>query len=191
MSKTDEKHGSQASADRSNLRRDMTILILVLSLAAIGYTGYFVLNRTGADLSAESTASAAGLERLDDIEQLIETGNHLMDAQRYPEAISNYSRVLEIDSTLVDVRVDRGSCYFATDQLGEALVDFEIALALQPDHAIARFNLGIVHGGLGNDSLMLHYWNEYLAIEPDSDLADRVRSFLKEHSPMRIDSADR
>jgi tetratricopeptide (TPR) repeat protein len=171
--------------------RDMTILILVLSLAAVGYTGYFILNKTGADSGRESVVSAAGLEGFDDIEQLIETGNHLMDAQRYPEAISHYSRVLELDSTLVDVRVDRGSCYFATDQLGNALMDFEIALGLQPDHPIACFNLGIVHGGLGNDSLMLHYWNQYLDIEPDGDLADRVRSFLEEHSNMPIDSAGR
>lgn len=189
MIQTDDKRNSQAGSDHSNLRRDLMILILVLSISAVGYTGYYMMKNTATVSASAFTPSTAGLQGIDNIAQLTETGNHLMDAQRFPEAISHYSRVLELDSSLVDVRVDRGSCYFAADQLGEALVDFEFALALQPEHAIARFNLGIVHGGLGNDSLMLYYWNEYLEIAPDGDLADRVRNFLDEHSQQPVDSA--
>ncbi len=172
----------QSQAEHSHLRRDVIILITSLGLALIGFTGFYYTNTTDAEIVSEPSTATADLQGIDDISQLVDTGNHLMDSQRYHEAIQYYTRVLEIDSTLVDVMVDRGSCFFATDQLDEALQDFEKAISIQPDHAIAHFNLGIVHGGLGNDSLMLEYWKKYLELEPEGDLSNRVRNFIDEHS---------
>jgi tetratricopeptide (TPR) repeat protein len=119
---------------------------------------------------------------MSDLEILIETGNRLMDSQQYMEAISHYTRALELDSTLVDVRVDRGSCYFAVGRNEDAKSDFEIALEQDPEHAIAHFNLGIIYGSLGDESQMVEYWNKYLELDPDGELADRVRDFLQEHN---------
>jgi len=118
---------------------------------------------------------------MDDPMAIVEIGNQLMDAGRYHEAISHYTRALSMDSTMIDVIVDRGSCYFALDDLDSAKADFEKAVAMDSTHAIANFNMGIVNGRLGNDTLMTQYWEKYLALEPTGQLADQIREFLQNH----------
>jgi tetratricopeptide (TPR) repeat protein len=106
-----------------------------------------------------------------------------MDSERYEEAVRHYTGALALDPSLVDVRVDRGACYYALDMYHQAISDFSVALESEPDHAVAHFNLGIVYGTLGLDSLKTAYWTRFMELgSPDSNLRLVVRKYLDERS---------
>lgn len=109
-----------------------------------------------------------------------------MDSERYEEAIRHYSGALTLDPALVDVQVDRGACYYALDMYHQAISDFSAALESEPEHAIAHFNLGIVYGTLGLDSLKTAYWTRFLELDsPDSNLTVVVQQYLDEGRVLR------
>ena len=158
------------------------IIIDLLAIVVAVYTGVFLIqaNRQ-TEFHSKLNPSGQFTNDIADAEQLIRIGNKLMDEDKYEEAIYHYNRALELDSTFVGVLVDRGSCYYVLHEYDKALSDFTAALALQPDHPIAHFNAGIVCGALGNDSMMVSYWEKYLELEPEGELADRIRQFLNKH----------
>jgi len=166
-------------AKKKYLIRDIVIIAVVLSLVGVVYSSVY-LARADKNPGGEMGLQMATVDS-DDPSEIVEIGNQLMDAGRYPEAISHYNRALALDSSLVDVTVDRGSCYFGLEMYDEALTDFFRALSMQPDHAIAYFNIGIVNGRRGNDSLMAVYWEKYLGLAPDGELSDQVRQYLDQH----------
>jgi tetratricopeptide (TPR) repeat protein len=162
-----------------NLRRDTLIVVIPLVLVALIFT---VIHSGGPNPGASRfDDSDLPLEGLHDVERLVAEGNRLMDVGRYGEAIRNYSRALIVDSTLVDVRVDRGSCYFAVGRYDDAVADFATAISIEPRHATAHFNLGVAYGALGSDSLMIAQWEYSLGLEPDGELADRIKRALNEY----------
>jgi tetratricopeptide (TPR) repeat protein len=103
-----------------------------------------------------------------------------MDAGRYESAVMHYTLALQRDPSLVDVRVDRGACYYALEQYDKAIADFEGGIEREPDHAIAHFNMGITYHSIGEDSLMVAYWKRFLELSPDSELSERVRDAIQE-----------
>jgi tetratricopeptide (TPR) repeat protein len=118
-----------------------------------------------------------------DTTQLVSIGDRLMDSGRYEEAVRHYSAALALDPTLVDVHVDRGACYYALDLPHQAISDFSIALESEPNHAIANFNMGIVYGTLGLDSLKAAYWTRFLELDSsDSNLIAVARQYLDERN---------
>jgi len=165
--------------------RDILIIAGVLSLVGVVYSSVYL---AGADKTTRGMSEMPITTiDTDDPSEIIQVGNQLMDAGRFPEAISHYSRALALDSSLVDVTVDRGSCYFGLEMYDEALADFFRALSLQPYHAIAYFNIGIVNGRRGNDSLMAVYWEKYLGLAPDGELSDQVRQYLDQHKNAEVE----
>jgi tetratricopeptide (TPR) repeat protein len=163
---------------RKHFVRDVVIIASSLSLVGLVYAMTFVSQTNQAapaDTSGQISAMAGGVERF------VSTGNELMDAGRYEQAILHYGQALALDSTLVDVRVDRGSCYFAIEDYQDAITDFAAAIAIEPKHATAHFNLGVVYGALGNDSLMAYYWEKCIESDPEGQLADRIRQVLDQH----------
>ena len=172
------RYSSDIPTGRKHLVRDVLIIAGSLSLVGLVYAMTFV-NRTDqatpTDTSGQISAMTGG------VEQFVSTGNQLMDAGRYEQAILHYGQALAFDSTLVDVWVDRGSCYFAIGSYQDAITEFTTAIAIKPDHATAHFNLGVVHGALGNDSLMAFYWEKCIELDPDGQFADRIKQILEQH----------
>ncbi len=172
------RHSSDIPTGRKHLVRDVLIIAGLLSLVGLVYAVTYVKQTDQAsslDPSGQSPTAASG------VEQFVSTGNQLMDAGRYEQAILHYGQALAFDSTLVDVRVDRGSCYFAIENYQDAITEFTTAIVIKPEHATAHFNLGVVHGALGNDSLMALYWEKCVELDPDGQFADRIRQILEQH----------
>ncbi len=172
------RHSSDIPTGRKHLVRDVLIIAGSLSLVGLVYAMTFVSQThqaTPTDPSGQVSAMTGG------VGELMSTGNQLMDAGRYEQAILHYGQALTLDSTLVDVRVDRGSCYFAIESYQDAITDFTSAIAIKPAHTTAHFNLGIVHGALGNDSLMAFYWEKCIELDPEGQFADRIRQILEQH----------
>jgi len=165
-------------AKKHLLRRDVIIIVSILAVAGLGYAAIDIAGTNNASHNS-GTAQMADLGSMG-LDRLIENGNQLMDAGKYEAAIAHYTRALEVDPSLVDVRIDRGACYYALKEYPKAINDFERGLESEPDHAIAHFNMGITYHSLGEDSLMVAYWKRYLELSPDGDLSDRVREAIKE-----------
>ncbi len=162
---------------RGNLGRDALIIVGLLAVVGVAYS---IANLVGQKSRVLSH----------DIVRIVMIGNQLMDTGRFEEAIAHYDRALAADSTLVDVMVDRGSCYFALDRYEEAVSDFMTALSVVPDHATAQFNLGIAYSALGRDSLAVACWVRCLDLQPEGYLADRARELLEKHGKRENEGAN-
>ncbi len=165
-------------AKKSLLRRDSIILVSVLALVGIGYAALDLASDRRAGMPAGHTGMADLTEMT--LNQLVRQGNQLMDAGRYEPAVMHYTLALQRDPSLVDVRVDRGACYYALEQYDKAISDFEEGIEREPDHAIAHFNMGITYHSIGEDSLMVEYWRRFLELSPEGDLSERVRDAIEE-----------
>ena len=80
---------------------------------------------------------------------------------------------------IADVYTDLGACYHALGEVDSALVQFEQALRINPNHAVAHFNIGVVYHTLGDTAKTRQYWDRYLELEPNSPIADTLRAILK------------
>ena len=74
----------------------------------------------------------------------IDLGNAEMDSGSYKDAIAAYHAALKLDSKDQDVRVDMGTCYRNIGQPLKAVEEYKKVLAVNPDHAIALRNMGVV-----------------------------------------------
>lgn len=112
------------------------------------------------------------------VTEWIRTSNALMDQGQFAVAALGYDRVLHLDSSNVSIWVDRGACRHALGDLDGAESDFRRALAMEPEHPTAHFNLGIVFTSQGRrDSARLHF-NYVMTASPGSSEAERARALL-------------
>jgi len=133
---------------------------------------------------ASSTPAASGAAIADvpppgaSVQQLVATGNSRMDAGAYASAINYYTRALELDTSLVDVWVDRGACRHAMGNEAVARADFRQALDLDPVHIIAHFNMGVAFMTDGAPDSARAWWNRLLLLSPAGLHADRARALI-------------
>lgn len=110
---------------------------------------------------------------------LVELGNLYYDNHVYPEAIDFYGRALALRPGDINVRTDRGTAYFYSGSPAEAVAEYEKALATDPDHAPAMFNLGIVRlEGLGDPAGAIAAWERLLRAHPQHKDRARVESLI-------------
>ncbi len=60
---------------------------------------------------------------------------------KYQEAIENYNSLLAEDNISTDIYFNLGNCYYKTDDIPNAILNYEKALKLKPDNEDALFNL--------------------------------------------------
>ena len=114
----------------------------------------------------------------DDYESLVKMGNDFMDDRNYPVAAECYRRALAIDGSSNNVRTDFGACLHGMGLPQRALQEFRTVYEEQPEHPVVNFNLGIVFHDLGMPDSTRYYWQRYLVLEPEGEVADAVREFL-------------
>lgn len=108
---------------------------------------------------------------------LVKLGDLKMDTGRYSEAIENYSTVLELDPSIVDVRVDRGVCYRRTGRPDLAEKDFREAIKMRPGHAVAHMNLGVVLAyDMRKYEEAAEMFERYLELAPNAPNAGAIRN---------------
>jgi cytochrome c-type biogenesis protein CcmH/NrfG len=183
-----------------------TAIVVVLILG--GLAGY-LLHSTGATESSTATSSSSAslpsqmpptmpsttqmlstqtqplLARLQsnpkDAAALIELGNIYFDASQWSDAISYYSRALDVTPHDPDVRTDRGIAYFYTGDADLALKEFDRALKDDPRHVQTLFNVGVVKMNGKNDPKgALAAWESLLKIDPAYKDRARVESLMAE-----------
>jgi hypothetical protein len=60
---------------------------------------------------------------------------------KYQEAIEEYQSLLTEENSSTDIYYNLGNCYYKTDDIPNAILNYEKALKLKPDHVDALFNL--------------------------------------------------
>lgn len=111
----------------------------------------------------------------------IKLGNHLMDSQRFSEAIEAYGKALELDPSDVNVTVDRGICYRRIGRPDMAAEHFRKAIKLSPNHPFAHRNLGVVLAfDLKDYEGGRKEFEKYLELSPAASDAQQMRQLINE-----------
>jgi len=71
-----------------------------------------------------------------------------------------------------------GEIYFANQKLDEAIQYYDIAIKIKPDWSPPHYRQGLVYLNKANYAKAEENFKKFLEIDPDSDLADQVRSML-------------
>lgn len=112
-------------------------------------------------------------------DEIVKSGHGFMDNGQFPAAIQQYERALAIDSLQPDIMVDLGACYHAIGDDEEARFQFGRALAIEPHHAIALFNMGVVALGVADTVNAKMWWTRFLETAPDNPQAEMIRKQLQ------------
>jgi tetratricopeptide (TPR) repeat protein len=155
----------QSSRDR---RRDIVILALVVIVTAVAYNVVAVL--VGPDRLATHTEPI--------LQSVIQAGHGFMDQEMYDKAILQYEQALSMDSLQPDVMVDLGACYHAIGENDKADFEFRRALAINPKHPVALFNMGVVSLTIGDTASVRNWWTKYLEVATDQQQIQAVREQL-------------
>lgn len=156
------------------------IIIICLIGAVVLYFGGVALTRTeqpapAAHDHSHETEMADFINNLPtEFEPLASMGNALMDRGDFVLAVECYRRALEVNPASTDVRTDLAACQNSLGQNQEAVDNLLKVLAQQPDHKIAKFNLGVVYITMGDVATANQWWDSLLAENPPEEMRQRV-----------------
>lgn len=188
-----EPRVSKSSEKIASTKRNMLIAggAVVIIVASIWYFSIKGIDSTGSRNSSTATAvldpqiqqtlqmlNSQLEQNPENIQTWIQLGNLYYDAGNFDQAVNYYQHALHMDSTNSNVRVDMGVSYFRIGQSAKAVEEIEKALKFTPGHLNALFNLGVVYNSMGNRSQAEKYWREYISLQPNSELVERIRSIM-------------
>ena len=78
----------------------------------------------------------------------IRLANLLYDTANFEKAVPFYRRAVTLDPLQIDARVDLAVSLHQSGRTGEALAELTQVLDVQPDHAVALFDLGVIYESL-------------------------------------------
>jgi Tfp pilus assembly protein PilF len=159
----------QSNRDR---RREIVILALVVIVTAVVYN--VVVALVGRDRPIAPTTSTASPI----LQDVIQTGNDFMDHEMFDKAIPQYEQALSMDSLQPDIMVDLGACYHALGENDKADFQFHRALAINPKHPVALFNMGVVSLTVGDTASARNWWTKYLDVATNQQQMQDVREQL-------------
>ncbi len=168
-----------------NWRRDGAIVLGVIVIVVVGY---MITRETPvSQVDPVNITKPEGHEGMGavladaptDYAGLVDAGNHRMDDGNFPMAAEMYRRALAIDGSSPDVRTDFGACLHSMGLAERSLEEFRKVYLEHPDHGIVRYNMGIVHYGLGRFDSARLYWEEFLGSTPEGAAAESARNYLK------------
>ena len=112
-------------------------------------------------------------------ELLYKIGNLYYDAQQYPEAVKYYENSLTINPKANDVRTDMATAYHFMGQSDRAIQEYNAVLKIDPKHANALFNVGMVKWQDKMDvNGAVAAWKKLLDSNPDYPQRDRVQGLI-------------
>lgn len=116
-----------------------------------------------------------------DINLMLQLAHTLHDNGMYEEAITNYKKYIEVDSSKPEIFIDAGVCYFNLKKYDEAISMIKKGLELNPDHLIGNYNMGIVYLSKGEREEAVKWFNKVIALEPNSKEAKQAKELISSH----------
>lgn len=75
----------------------------------------------------------------------LKSANDFYAEGNYEEAITEYEAILAADNISTDIYYNLGNCYYKSDDIPRAILNYEKALKLKPDNEDALFNLAMAN----------------------------------------------
>jgi tetratricopeptide (TPR) repeat protein len=103
-------------------------------------------------------------------ESYVDRGCNLDDEGKYDEAITEFSKAIELDPNYELAYYDRGTVYHKIGQYELAIDDFSMALEVDPDSFLDTYiycNRGTVYYEIGRYELALDDYNEAIGLDSD------------------------
>jgi tetratricopeptide (TPR) repeat protein len=195
-----ERYGKGAASEARNSAASLVFTGIICLAVGVGIGYYFGKSVGPSSMPAAAPASSqtqtpvmdpttflrdeASLKSIlgsnpKDLNALIRLGNLYYDNSKYQDAIEYYGKALEIDPNNVDVRTDRGSCYWSLGQADAAIGEFQKSLQVNPSHGQTLYNLGIVYLHGKNDMEGARKaWQRLLATNPEFPDRSRIQEML-------------
>ncbi|MFK7922091.1 MAG: tetratricopeptide repeat protein [Bacteroidia bacterium] len=82
-------------------------------------------------------------------------------------AIANFNQALAIDSSLLMIRLNRGTAYYKLGKLEKAIEDMEQVIAVEPFHPVCLSNLGLALCQVNRLEEGLAYLDQALSMAPN------------------------
>ena len=100
------------------------------------------------------------------------------------EALSEYTKALDLCPDFADLRVRLGNVYRDMGVHHAAIAEFEHAKRIRPDYAPARIHLGVTLFSLGRVDAAIAEWQAVLASDPANKSAQLyLRMVRDQHGP--------
>lgn len=172
------------------VKRSLRDSLIVAGMVVVVGAGYFIFARPDKPPAGEfnhpqvegmdRSAMSGMLNLPTDYNSLLQFGNQAMDHGNFPLAAEAYKRALAIKGDDPDVRTDYGACLHGMGLPHRALQEFTKVLAQRPDHPVATFNMGIVYYNEKQYDSAKTYWEKYLTLQPEGEVANTVRQYLQQ-----------
>ncbi len=128
-------------------------------------------------------------ERPTDPDLLYKIGNLYYDAQQFPEAVKYYEQSVKINPNSTDVRTDLATAYHFMGESDKAIGEYDEVLKIDPKHANALFNEGMVKWQDKMDAKgAIASWKRLLDRNPDYPKKDQVQKLIaqaEQHANMK------
>ncbi len=197
------------------------VALVIIIVAAVLVDRYFsrenipqqVAQQSNPEPQRPSGANMAAIPQIEDMERQVKANpgdlgmslqlaNFLSDNRFYDKAITYYQSYLQKKPKDNNARVDMGICYKEIGQYDNATREMKQALAYDPSHLFATFNLGIValdEGKMYMDQGQMDRANELIkesndwfkktfALAPTSEVGKRAQQLLSQHSSTQLPS---
>lgn len=96
----------------------------------------------------------------------------------YKEAIEDYSKAIELDSTYIDAYFNRGLAKFNIKEYQKSAEDYVKVIQLKPDYTNAYFNLGAAKANLEANAEALANFTKVIELDPKYVNAYMNRAFV-------------
>ena len=120
-----------------------------------------------------------------DVEKLMQLGAQRMNSERYTEALTVFSQIIESFPDYAEGWNKRATLYYLAGNLDASVSDIEKTLQLEPRHFGALSGLGIVYIQRKELSKAKQAFEELIEVHPHSQNAQQNLEFIKER--LRLD----
>ena len=111
----------------------------------------------------------------------ISLGNDYFDTEQAQKSINAYGKALEIEPNNPNILTDQGVMFRKVGWYDKALINFEKANKIDPNHLQSLFNTGIVYAvDLKQPDKAVPYWERYLKMDSNSPTALQIRGIMEQ-----------
>ena len=110
---------------------------------------------------------------------IFERGIKFSTEGRYPDAIEEFKRFLEISPSNPAAHSNLGFAYYMNNNYESAYLEFTKTLEIDPSFSNAHYGLGLVYKKKNEMEKAKEHFEEYLKLDPKGSWARKVREELK------------
>jgi tetratricopeptide (TPR) repeat protein len=122
----------------------------------------------------------------DDIDGLMAQGVHLMERQRYIEAVEIFDQIITRAPKFAEGYNKRATVFYLMQEFEKSIEDIHRTLAMNPVHFGALSGMGLCYLGLDEPRQALEWFERAMAVNPNMDTIQgyiqQIREFLNDQT---------